>query len=117
MSACMRVWGECEVVKSSMCIRVVLVHLQRVRACACTAREGGRSGGVGGCTVACTVGGRGGKEFSILTAWGTKLAFSLLVLARRLLHLLPDGRMLKKPCVGWVVSPMICSALRVTRVL
>ncbi len=50
-------------------------------------------------------GGKDGREFSFLTAWWMKLSFSLLVLARRLRSLLPDGSRLKKLCVGWVVSP------------
>ncbi len=47
-------------------------------------------------------GGKDGREFSFLTAWWMKLSFSLLVLAWRLLSLLPDGSRLKKLCVGWV---------------
>ena len=62
-------------------------------------------------------GGRAGREFSFLTAWWIKLSLSLLVLARRLLSLLPDGRRLKKPCVGWVGSPAIRRALRDRHVL
>ncbi len=62
-------------------------------------------------------GGKDGWEFSFLTAWWMKLSFSLLVLAWRLLSLLPDGSRLKKLCVGWVGSPAMLRALRVRRVL
>ncbi len=62
-------------------------------------------------------GGKDGREFSFLTAWWMKLSFSLLVLAWRLLSLLPDGSRLKKLCVGWVGSPAMLRALRVRRVL
>ncbi len=58
-------------------------------------------------------GGKDGREFSFLTAWWMKLSFSLLVLAWRLLSLLPDGSRLKKLCVGWVGSPAMLRALRV----
>ena len=57
--------------------------------------------------------GRAGREFSILTAWWIKLSFSLLVLARRLLSLLPDGSRLKRLLDGWVGSPAMQRALRV----
>ncbi len=60
-------------------------------------------------------GGKDGREFSFLTAWWMKLSFSLLVLAWRLLSLLPDGSRLKKLCVGWVGSPAMLRALRVRR--
>ncbi len=56
-------------------------------------------------------GGKDGREFSFLTAWWMKLSFSLLVLAWRLLSLLPDGSRLKKLCVGWVGSPAMLRAL------
>ncbi len=62
-------------------------------------------------------GGKDGREFSFLTAWWMKLSFSLLVLAWRLLSLLPDGSRLKKLCVGWVGSPAMLRDLRVRRVL
>ncbi len=62
-------------------------------------------------------GGKDGREFSFLTAWWMKLSFSLLVLAWRLLSLLPDGSRLKKLCVGWVGSPAMLRALRMRRVL
>lgn len=54
-----------------------------------------------------------GSEFSILTAWCTRLLLSLEELARRLLDLLPDGRRLK----GWAGSEMMLVALRVRRVV
>ncbi|KAK0132036.1 hypothetical protein N1851_033170 [Merluccius polli] len=58
-----------------------------------------------------------GREFSILTAWWATLSFSLLVLALRLLILLPEGRRLKRQWVGWVESPAMLNALRDRRVL
>ncbi|KAI3369196.1 hypothetical protein L3Q82_007433 [Scortum barcoo] len=57
-------------------------------------------------------GGRAGREFSILTACWTKPSLSLLVLARRLRSLLPDGSRLKKLCDGWVGSLVMQRALR-----
>ncbi|KAG5268036.1 hypothetical protein AALO_G00207520, partial [Alosa alosa] len=44
-----------------------------------------------GCYVAEGGGGRGGREFSILTAWCMKLLVSLVVRERRLLYLFPEG--------------------------
>ncbi|KAI3352661.1 hypothetical protein L3Q82_020131 [Scortum barcoo] len=59
----------------------------------------------------CVRGGRAGRDFSILTACWTKPSLSLLVLARRLRSLLPDGSRLKKLCDGWVGSLVMQRAL------
>ncbi len=89
--------------------------------CVCVRVGGGGGGGGGQSSVLRGVregrGGKDGREFSFLTAWWMKLSFSLLVLAWRLLSLLPDGSRLKKLCVGWVGSPAMQRALRVRRVL
>ncbi len=80
--------------------------------CVCVCVGGGQSSVVRGVKE-----GRGGKvrrEFSFLTAWWMKLSFSLLVLAWRIRSLLPDGSRLKKLCVGWVGSPAMQRALRVS---
>ena len=58
------------------------------------------------------VGEREGTEFSLLTAWWTKLFFSLVVLDLRL-----RNRRVKRQVEGWVGSPTMLSALRVRRVL
>ncbi|KAJ3588279.1 hypothetical protein NHX12_011872 [Muraenolepis orangiensis] len=62
------------------------------------------------------IGGREGREFSILTTWWMKLFLSLVGLERRLRNLLPVGRRLKRQLEGWVGSPTMLSALRVRRV-
>ncbi len=62
-------------------------------------------------------GGQGREGVQLPDSLWKKLSFSLLVLAWRLLSLLPDGSRLKKLCVGWVGSPAMLRALRVRRVL
>ena len=44
------------------------------------------------------------EEFSNLTASGKKLFFSLVVLARMLRSLLPEGIGVNSSCAGWVGS-------------
>ena len=83
--------------------------------------EGGREGGRWGFQLPVSLedmaGGSEGREFSVLTAWCTKLFLSLAVRQRRLLYLLPEGRRLNSQCAGWLVSLAIEGAFWVRRVV